>query len=208
MKFLKIFFFVLIYFSCAFGLKEGEDYITLKKPIPNAQNTIIELFNVGCPHCATYYEFLPDLFEILPLGVTFKPYHIATSQPFSDEISEILATMLVLDANEGKTTLDLNSHYHRVLEYYFTQIHKTQKNWESKKSLKEESLKIARVSPELYDKTQKEAKGHIKEWKDSLEYARIQGVPSFIVNGKYLILAKNLESFEDLAYKIDFLLRK
>ena len=41
-----------------------------------------------------------------------------------------------------------------------------------------------------------------------IEYANIQGVPSFIVNGKYMVSSQNLKGTEDFIYKIDYLLEK
>ncbi len=43
---------------------------------------------------------------------------------------------------------------------------------------------------------------------EAMAYASIQGVPSFIVNGKYMIMSRNIKSLEDLIFKINVLLEK
>lgn len=46
------------------GLQEGKDYILLDKPIANMDNTVLEIYNIGCPHCAYYNEnFLPTFWS-------------------------------------------------------------------------------------------------------------------------------------------------
>ena len=41
-----------------------------------------------------------------------------------------------------------------------------------------------------------------------LEYTEIQGVPSFVINGKYMILSSGIKGVEDFIYKVDYLLTK
>ena len=54
----------------------------------------------------------------------------------------------------------------------------------------------------------KEAKEMLQKWQSLIEYANIQGVPSFIVNGKYMVSSQNLKGTEDFIYKIDYMLEK
>ena len=48
----------------------------------------------------------------------------------------------------------------------------------------------------------------LKEWEVSYEVAKVQGVPAFVVNGKYLIKTQAITSMQDLEAKIKFLLKK
>ncbi len=52
----------------------------------------------------------------------------------------------------------------------------------------------------------KEVQEKLKAWQDSIAQTGIQSVPSFIVNGKYLILMDKVKDSEDFIYKINYLL--
>ena len=52
MKFLKLClmgFCLVATQLVANGLQEGKDYILLDKPIANMDNTVLEIYNIGCP---------------------------------------------------------------------------------------------------------------------------------------------------------------
>ncbi len=86
------------------SLKEGKDYIKLKNPLDVPQKSIVEIFNVGCPHCAKMGELLPKLFATIPQDVTFLPYHIITGSTFSAQASEVLAVAVSIDEERNLTS--------------------------------------------------------------------------------------------------------
>ena len=100
MKIFKLWLIGICLFSLqalANDLKENVDYIVLKKPISNMQNKVIEIFNIGCPHCAYYNtNFVPNLLEFLPKDVEFLPYHVAAAIPIHEETSNILVVALAI----------------------------------------------------------------------------------------------------------------
>ncbi|MDR2790535.1 MAG: hypothetical protein LBB59_06125 [Campylobacteraceae bacterium] len=57
-------------------------------------------------------------------------------------------------------------------------------------------------------KNSEEAKNILSEWEASYEIAKIQGVPAFIVNGKYLIYTKSITSIEKMVELIKELAQK
>ena len=36
------------------------------------------------------------------------------------------------------------------------------------------------------------------EWKTSYDVAKIQGIPAYVVNGKYLIMTKSIRNFDGM----------
>ncbi len=48
----------------------------------------------------------------------------------------------------------------------------------------------------------------LKKWDESYDVAKIQGVPAFVVNGKYLIMTKSISSLDGMAALIEELLKK
>ncbi|WP_034290471.1 DsbA family protein [Helicobacter sp. MIT 11-5569] len=200
--------FLSVQFLQAESLKEGHDYIILNNPLNVPKNSIIEIFNVGCPHCASMNKVLPNLFNVLPEQVEFLPYHIITGAPFSAQASEVLAVSLILDKEQNLSPKDSKSHFKRVLEAYFDANFKERKHFTNKDSFVSYGLNAANITQENFKNTLEnpQTKELLQVWADASVHTRIQGVPSFIINGKYLILAQGLKSEEDFIYKVDYLL--
>lgn len=207
--FLILFYiFLSLQFLNAQPLKEGRDFITLKTALNVPKNSIVELFNIGCPHCANMNRVLPNLFSVLPDTVIFMPYHTITAAPFSSQASEVLAVSLSLDQTQNLSPKDPKSHFKRVLDSYFNANFQQRKYFKDAKSFVEYGLNALNITQATFDSTLQESytKELLKAWKEVAQYANIQGVPSFIINGKYLILAQGLKSEEDFIYKVAYLL--
>ena len=48
----------------------------------------------------------------------------------------------------------------------------------------------------------------LKIWDESYDVAKIQGVPAFVVNGKYLIMTKSINSLDGMTQLVEELLKK
>ncbi|MDE7175920.1 MAG: thioredoxin domain-containing protein [Helicobacter sp.] len=190
------------------SLKEGKDYIKLKTPLDVPQKSIVEIFNVGCPHCAKMGELLPKLFATIPQEAVFLPYHIITGSAFSAQASEVLAVAVSIDEERNLTSKDIESYFRRASNAYFDAFFKTQKHFKNKESFIAFGLDAMEISQTKFE-TQlrhKEVQEKLKTWQDSIAQTGIQSVPSFIVNGKYLILMNKVKDSEDFIYKINYLL--
>ncbi|WP_300827038.1 thioredoxin domain-containing protein [Helicobacter sp. UBA3407] len=190
------------------SLKEGKDYIKLKNPLDVPQKSIVEIFNVGCPHCAKMGELLPKLFATIPQEAVFLPYHITTGSAFSAQASEVLAVAVSIDEERNLTSKDIESYFRRASNAYFDAFFKTQKHFKNKESFIAFGLDAMEISQTKFE-TQlrhKEVQEKLKTWQDSIAQTGIQSVPSFIVNGKYLILMNKVKDSEDFIYKINYLL--
>lgn len=200
--------FLSLQFLHAESLKEGNDYILLDKPLNVPKNSIIEVFNVGCPHCANIQKVLPKLFALLPDDVHFIPYHIITGAPFSMQASQVLAVSLILDKAQNLSPKDPKSHFNRSLESYFEANFYRPKRFNNAQAFIAHGLKAAGISQETFDTTLKDSNTQalLKMWQTIAQETKIQGVPSFIINGKYLLLTQGLKGEEDFIYKINYLL--
>ena len=71
-------------------------------------------------------------------------------------------------------------------------------------------LDAAGVSKADYEKelTNPKVTELLKKWDESYDVAKIQGVPAFVVNGKYLIMTKSISSLDGMAALIEELLKK
>lgn len=190
------------------SLKEGKDYIKLKNPLDVPQKSIVEIFNVGCPHCAKMGELLPKLFATIPQDAVFLPYHIITGSTFSAQASEVLAVAVSIDEERNLTSKDIESYFRRASNAYFDAFFKTQKHFNNKESFIAFGLDAMEISQTKFETQlhKKEVQEKLKTWQDSIAQTGIQSVPSFIVNGKYLILMDKVKDSEDFIYKINYLL--
>lgn len=190
------------------SLVEGKDYVVLNNTLDVPKPSVAEIFNVGCPHCASMQKVLPSLFAVLKGDVEFLPFHIITGAPFSKQASEVLAVSFVLDKAHKTSIKDSKSHFKRAVEAYFDANFKNKQRFKNVESFIAYGLNAAGITQNDFDSTLKDkaAQEILKQWNEVAQHARIQGVPSFIVNGKYLILAQNLKSQEDFIFKVDYLL--
>lgn len=195
-------------------IKEGRDYITLPKPIPNAQNTLIEIYNYSCPFCYKNSKILPKIIKNLPQGVSFKPFHLEQKGVYGKQVSQILAVAIIKDK---KSNIDYNSDksaFHKAESAYYRGYH-DQKRWHESSPLDIDGfLKVGLdsigMSKNEFNNAlkSKEVQDILKQWEHAYEIAAIQGVPAFIVNGKYLIYTRSIQSVQDLENKIQELLAK
>ena len=206
--------FLLCAFSGVFSglfaesLVEGKDYVVLDNALNVLKPSVAEIFNVGCPHCASMQQVLPSLFAVLKSDVEFLPFHIITGAPFSKQASEVLAVSFALDKAHKTSIKDSKSHFKRAVEAYFDANFKNRQRFKNAESFIVYGLNAAGIPQNDFDSILKDKATQeiLKQWSEVAQHARIQGVPSFIINGKYLILAQNLKSQEDFIFKVDYLL--
>lgn len=196
-----------------YELKEGRDFVVLKEPLPNAQNSVIEIFSYACPFCYRYSKILPKVIESLPKNVEFKPYHLEKMGDYGKVASQVFAVLLDKDKKSNITTKDSKSAFLKAQNAYFSEYNIKKERWGQGKNLQaflHTGLDAAGVKiEEFYAALQEKGVQEIlRSWEAGYEVAIIQGVPAFVVNGKYLIYTKSIASLKDLEYKIDELLKK
>lgn len=192
------------------SLKEGRDYAVLKSHIPNAQNTVIEIYSYACPFCAKYAKITPDLIQSLPKGVAFKPYHLRQMGEYGTIASQVLAVAITLD-NQAKISIhDKDSRFYKVKNAYFYEYHTKRTHWTNAESFLQTGLNASGISKADYEKTlsTNATRELLEQWELGYEAAKINGIPAFVVNGKYLIYTKSIASPQDLESKIKELLKK
>lgn len=192
-------------------LKEGTDYTVLKNPIPNAKNTVIEVYSYACPFCFKYSKFIPQIAKSLPNGAVFKPYHLEQKGDYGKIASEIFAVLIIKDQAKGVDILSDGASFHKAEEAYFNEYHKKNNRWGGGKNpdaFLQTGLDAAGITKADFEAGLKDPKVQalLKDWEVSYDVATVQGVPAFVVNGKYLIYTKSITSLDDLKNKINTLL--
>ncbi len=185
---------------------EGTDYVVLEKPIPNAQGTLIKVFSYDCPFCYKYDKSVtPAVVPKLPKSITFRPFHLKTKGKYGAQGSELFAVLIAKDQAAGVALTADNSSFKQAKMAYYKAYHDKKERWDAgpeaylKTGLDAVGMSAADLAAA---KARPEVQKLLAEWEASYEVAKIQGVPAFVVNGKYLILTKSIASIDGMVQTI------
>lgn len=200
----------------AFAATEGTDYVKLERVIPNAEGTVIKVYSYDCPFCYKFDKAVTKpTMEKVP-EMKFEPFHLATKGKFGKYASEILAVMMVKDEAAGVAYLDDASNFKKAKFNLYKAYHDNKERWGDdatneanvdafyKTAL--EGLNMTRADIDAAAKDEK-VQAHLNAWGmdnngDAYMVAKVQGVPAFVVNGKYLILTKSIKGIDSFAQTI------
>jgi thiol:disulfide interchange protein DsbA len=200
---------------CLAAFTEGVDYLVLKQPIPHAENTLIKVFSYDCPFC---YKYDKNVFPIvvlnLPAGMTFRPFHLKTRGKYGVLGSELFAVLLVKDQEHGLSDKDLYSQkslLKKAMTAYYEAYHDRKERWDAgPDAYLKTGLDAVGMSRAEFDAARNapKVKALLAEWDVSYDIGKFQGVPAFVVNGKYLIFNKSIKSVGSMLELINELAKK
>jgi len=206
---------VLFASTCFAAFTEGVDYLVLEKPIPNVPNTLIKVFSYDCPFCYKYDKLVfPIVVPKLPDGLTFRPFHLKTRGKYGVQGSELFAVLLVKDQENGLSDKEFYSEkslLKKAMTAYYQAYHDKKERWDAgPDAFLKPGLEAVGMSKAEFDnaKNSPKVKALLNEWEASYEIAKIQGVPAFVVNGKYLIYTKSIKSVGSMLELINELSKK
>lgn len=189
----------------ASAFTEGTDYVVLEKPIPNAEKTLIKVFSYACPFCYKYDKAVTaQVSEKVADVITFVPFHLETKGEYGRQGSEVFAVLIAKDQAAGLSLFDANSQFKKAKFAYYAAYHDKKERWSDGKdpdAFIKTGLDAAGMSRADFDTTLKDPKVQetLEKWKAAYDVAKIQGVPAYVVNGKYLILTKSIKSVDSMA---------
>lgn len=209
---------VLVVLSVSSGFAsftEGKDYVRLEKPIPNGENTFIAIFSYDCTFCYRYDKtVMQQVVSRLPANLTYRPFHMKTRGKYGAYGSELFAVLLRKDLDAGLNDRELysdQSALKKAKTAYYQAYHDSKERWDSgPEAFLQTGLDAVGMSRAEFDAARHapEVTKLLDEWDVSYEVARIWGVPSFVVNGKYLINNKSIKSLETMLELINDLANK
>ncbi|WP_418230070.1 thiol:disulfide interchange protein DsbA/DsbL [Campylobacter sputorum] len=222
MMFLKTFTKSLVVLAMLTGISasaaviEGTDYVKLEKPIANAEGTVIKVFSYDCPFCYKYDKAVTKPVMKKVPEMKFVPYHLATKGVFGKYGSEILAVMIAKDQAAGIDLLDDNSNFKKAKFALYKAYHDKKEKWGNDASKPENVEAFYKTALEPVGMTKADVDAAVKDQKvqdilnkwgmdqnsDSYMVAKIQGVPAFVVDGKYLIYTKSIKGIDQMANTI------
>lgn len=153
----------------------------------DAKVTVVEYRSPTCPHCATFaLTVFPQLkTDYIDTG---KIHYIP--RPFTRNVLDAVVFMLAEAAGEAK--------YHEVVETFF----KTQDQWLQSSTPNEAIFAIAQqlgFTKESFDAalTNQDLFAGLEKMRDqALDEFKLQGTPTFYINGKVLTGGYSLETFK------------
>ena len=190
--------------TTAMAATEGTDYIKLEKTMVNAEGKLTKIFSYDCPFCYKYDVGVDP--KVLPriekeAGLVFSPVHLETKGKYGRTASEFLAMCMLKDKAAGVSIESKDSYFKKAKDAIYHAYHKKGERWTSGESAFVKTLTDATgISLDEFNKSKNDdaVKALCAEWKTSYDVAKIQGIPAYVVNGKYLIMTKSIRSYDGM----------
>lgn len=198
----------------AHAATEGEDYVVLDKPFADAQGTLTKVFSYDCPFCYKYDVSVDP--KLLPrvekeLGLKFNPVHLETKAKYGKVATEFLVVCMLRDKANARSIEAADSLFKKAKDALYDSYHKKGERWTAGEAAILETL-VGATQVSLEDFNKERATPQVKQvmdaWHASYDIAKIQGIPAYVVNGKYLIMTKSIRSLNGMFDLIKELMAK
>ncbi len=177
----------------------ADTYKELSKPQPTenpGRIEVVEIFWYGCPHCHDFEPYLNDWLENKPDDVDFKRMPAVFRQDW------------LAHAKAYYTAVELGV-LDKIHSDLFKEIHDKQKYVNDEESLKKFFMQQG-VNGDDFTKTYNSQliESHIKQSLSKLRNYEITGVPSVVINGKYMTSGPLAGSYETMIQTMNELIEK
>ena len=188
----------------AMAATEGEDYVKLEVPFANSEGMLTKVFSYDCPFCYKYDVSVDS--KLLPkvekeLGLKFNPVHLETKAKYGVPATEFLIVCLLKDKAAGRDIEAKDSLFKKAKDALYDAYHKKGERWTGGEGAFMETLTGATgVTLDEFQKarTAPDVAAMKAAWAKSYDIAKIQGIPAYVVNGKYLIMTKSIRSLNGM----------
>ncbi len=201
---------------CALAFTEGKDadYITLDKPLAGGEGKIVKVWSYDCPFCYKFDVGVDP--KAMPLaeqksGLKFDMYHLETKGKYGRAGTELFAWCMLRDKAAGVGLEDKNALFKKAKDAVYHAYHKKQERWPSgEEAFLKTGLDAIGATAEEFAAARKtpEVQALADSWKPCYDVAKIQGIPAYVVNGKYLVMTKGIRSVNGLVDLIAELAKK
>jgi len=180
----------------AASFEEGKDYVTVVG-ITEAQKPVLrEFFSYNCPHCYKQEPLMDLTVQLLGKDVAFERTPVGAGRP-AWELSQL--------AYYVAQKLKMTKQTHGAI---FKQIHEKGEQFTAPEQVKAffvaQGAKVDDVNAAM---NSVDAKFTLMNYDSQAELAGIKGVPSLLVNGRYM-LTSTAHTPEELAALVKFLAAK
>lgn len=196
------------------AVAEGSDYIVLKNPIPGMEGTLVKVWSYACPFCYKFDAAVDP--RVLPriekeAGLRFVPIHLESKGDYGRVASTILAALELKDEAAGRSLEDKDSLYKKAKDVWYFAYHKKGERWaEGQGAFVKTAAEATGFTPEelLAMASQKPAVELADKWRVYYDVAKLQGVPAYVVNGRYVVMTKAIRNFDSFVNMVVELSKK
>ena len=193
-----------LFAATAMAATEGTDYVKLEKPYAYGEGKLTKVFSYDCPFCFKYDVGVDP--KVLPriekeTGLVFNPVHLETKGKYGRVASEFLAMCMLKDKAAGVSIESKDSLSKKAKDAVYKAYHKKGERWTAGEAAFLKTLTDATgISADEFNKAKGDeaVKKLCDEWKASYDIAKIQGIPAYVVNGKYLIMTKSIRGLDGM----------
>ncbi|QCP03200.1 MULTISPECIES: thiol:disulfide interchange protein DsbA/DsbL [Salinivibrio] len=175
--------------------KAGEDYQVLDTPATETP-TVTEFFSFYCPHCYQFEPLVQQLKQQVPDNAKVVKNHVSfMGGDMGSVVTRAYATAVVLNAQDT------------IIPVMFDRIHAAQNPPKSLAEVRQMFVDNG-IDGQEFDGAYNSfaANSMAKRFDQSFEKAGLRGVPAVVVNGKYHVTPKTVETPEEYFQLINFLL--
>lgn len=195
--------------------KEGDNYKTLETPLNVEKGTIVKVYSFTCPFCYKYDKSVTEkVIKSIP-NIKFEVWHLSTKGTYGQQGSNLMAVAYARDLKAGKDVFAKDGYLKKMKFAYYKAYHDKKERWDAgEDAFYQEGFKILGVDKASFEKELQtpEVQALLNKWggKDGPAYsvAKIQGIPGFVVDGKYLIYTQKIKSHKYMIDLIKYLLAK
>lgn len=204
----------LIPLGAATAATEGKEYVTLEKPLAGKTGKLVKVWSYACPFCYKFGVAVDP--KVLPkieksTGLKFEPIHLETKGDYGRVASTILAALELRDEAAHRSVEDPDSLFAKARDAWYFAYHKQGERWtEGEEAFVKTASDATGIPVSELEKMRAEpaAVALADEWKKTYDVAKIQGVPAYVVNGKYLIMTREIRNFDGFVNLVEELARK
>ena len=171
-------------------LVAGRDYTVIEPPQPTDNPStieVVEFFSYACPHCSDLNPLVKKWAAKLPADVAFKRVPVSFNSPFYQLMAKLFYT---LDAIGEMERLDAAA---------FDAIHVKGLKLIDDKSIQERAVSQGVDAKKFSDAFKSfSTDSNVKRADQLSRAAKIPGVPALVVDGRYLVVGKNVKNHDEL----------
>ena len=171
-------------------LAAGVDFAEIKPPLQvdnPAKIEVVEFFSYACPHCNDLNPIVKKWAAKLPADVAFKRVPVSFNNPFYQLMAKLFYTLESLGEMEK---LDAAA---------FDAIHVKGLKLIDEKSVQEWAVSQGVDAKKFSDAFKSfSVDSNVKRADQLSRSAKIPGVPALVVDGRYLVVGKNVKNHDEL----------
>ena len=191
---------LLISASASAQLAVGRDYVPIEpaQPTDNAAKIeIVEFFSYGCPHCSEFHPLISQWVKKLPADVSFKRVPVSFGRAQWANIGKLYYTAEAIGELGRLDNAAFHAIHEKGVKLYDDA---TITEWAAQQAVDKTKFTEAYKSFGVASKMQRA---------DQMAAAyKIQGVPAIAVDGRYMVVGKDVKGYQDLLVLTDKLIAK